>query len=225
MQSAKCKLWFRCGIYTLQFTICILHFALPFSYADDPVEAIQFTYQNLTDLEARFTQQTVLEAVGKTVQNNGTLALKKPGQLRLEYRGTPQRDYVSDGKRLWVSTPGDLQYQVFPVGGAMVPREALTFLNGFGTLQRTFAATTYAPEKPEHGHTYLRLRPRSRTGYRQLDCEFDQRHLLVGLTIYNMSGNQSYYRFSDVRINAGIGAERFRFVPAAGMREVRAETK
>lgn len=197
----------------------------PVVHADDPVEAIQFTYQNLTDLEARFTQQTVLEAVGKTVSNHGSLALKKPGQLRLEYRGTPQRDYVSDGRRLWVYTPGDNQYQVFPVGGAMVPREALTFLNGFGALQRTFTATTYTPDTPARGHTYLRLRPRSRAGYRQLDCDFDPRHLLVGLTIYNMSGNRSHYRFSDVRINTDIGTERFRFVPPTGTREVRVETK
>lgn len=195
------------------------------AWADDPAEAIQFTYQNLTDLEARFTQQTVLVAVGKTVQNNGTLALKKPGQLRLAYRGTPPRDYVSDGKRLWVSTPGDLQYQVFPVGGTMVPREALTFLNGFGALRKWFTVEPIARERTVSGHTYLRLRPRQSTSYRQLECEFNERHLLIELTIFNPSGNRTTYRFSDIRINTGLPDDRFRFVPPGGAHEVRVDGK
>lgn len=188
--------------------------------ADDAVEAIQYTYQNLTDLQAQFTQETVLAAMGKTVANRGTLALKKPGRLRLDYEGNPQRRYISDGKHLWVATPGDLQYQVYPVGGKAVPREALAFLNGFGQLTKLFHVEPFAPQKPQVHHTYLRLRPRAPAGYRHLDCAFDGRHLLIDLTIINLSGNQTRYRFQNVRVNPGLGEAFFRFVPPPGARAV-----
>lgn len=193
------------------------------AHAADPVDAIQDTYQNITDLQAQFSQQTTVEALGKTVSNRGTLSLRRPGQLRLEYQGNPQRVYISDGKKLWVYTPGDLQYQVYAIGGKMVPREALTFLNGFGELRKLFTVEPLARERSDPKHTYLRLRPRQSTSYRQLDCEFNERHLLVRMTIVNPSGNQTHYQFSNVRVNSGVAPELFRFTPPAGAHAVSVE--
>ena len=198
------------------WAMCIPVFAI----AEDPVEAIQLTYHNLQDLTADFTQHTTVEALGKTIGNQGTMALQKPGRLRMEYSGNPKRHYISDGKTLWIYTPGDNQYQNYPVGGQMVPREALTFLSGFGELQRTFAVEPYTPIRQEKDHTYLRLTPRRTRDFRQLECDFDARNLLVGLTIYNPSGNQTAYRFTNVQLNPGLAPGSFRFIPPAGTRAV-----
>ncbi|MBI2346970.1 MAG: outer membrane lipoprotein carrier protein LolA [Deltaproteobacteria bacterium] len=193
--------------------------------AYDPVDAIEATYADLADFRAEFTQQTIVEALGKTVANRGTLAVRKPGLLRMEFAGQPQRQYISDGKQLWIYSPGDNQYQVMPLGGASLPREALTFLNGFGELRRHFIVEPYAPPKKERGHIYLGLRPRGSAGYRLLTCDFEargpMRHLLVALTIYGATGNQTHYRFSNFSINSGLSPDLFRFVPPDGARKVR----
>ncbi|MBI4365572.1 MAG: outer membrane lipoprotein carrier protein LolA [Deltaproteobacteria bacterium] len=188
---------------------------------DDDVEAIQLTYHNLTDWRARFTQSTRVEGLGKTITATGELTVKKPGKLRLEYHTNPPRRYISDGKMLWIYSEGDNQYQVLPLGSGAVPRDALTFLTGFGDLRRTFLIEPAVGDTRPAGYAALRLRPKRKAGYRSLDVVFDARHRLVQLVIVNPSGNRTHYRFDGVEMNTGIADTRFRFTPPAGTHPVK----
>lgn len=171
------------------------------------VDAVEGAYRALQDLTAQFTQTTQVALVDRTVTRNGTFRFKKGGKLRIEYEGKEGKHYVSDGTTLWIYLPGDdASLQTFKVNDETVPKEALSFLSGFGKLTKEFSVASSAafPDAPA-GATALRLTPRSGSRhFESLDALFGPDHLLCELVIRNASGNVSHYRFKDIKTNAGL---------------------
>lgn len=169
---------------------------------DDVLDTVQAKYRSLSTLSANFTQTTKLELLGKTVTSAGTLQLKKPGMMRIDYDDALGKTYISNGKTLWVVDKATKQTDRFKIGGSEVPKEALTFLNGFGDIRSAYGVDTRNTEK--EGNTTLRLVPMAATSYTALDATFRRDGLLVKLAIHNRSGNISRYRFSEIQENPAL---------------------
>jgi outer membrane lipoprotein carrier protein len=199
----------------LPFYLLILS-AAGASAVTDPVQAIQSTYQATKDITADFTQSTYIAVLEKTVKNTGKFMMKKPGLLRIEYTGEHPKQYISDGKKLWVIEPELHQYEVYKVGGDTIPGEALEFLKGFGEMERLFEIAPRQPASPAPGNTpgnaYLRLTPKSGNAqYKWLDCEFGADNILRSIAIHNKSGNISTYVFSNIKSNTGLDDKLFKW--------------
>lgn len=174
---------------------------------DQVLDTIQSKYQRLNTLSARFTQTTKLELLGKTVTTTGTLQLKKPGKMRIEYDDARGKTYISNGKTLWVVDKATKQTDTFKIGSSEVPKEALTFLNGFGDIR-----STYGVGHAEHGKagaSTLQLVPMATTSYTALDATFRADGILQKLAIHNRSGNMSRYTFSDIQENPPLPDSQF----------------
>ena len=185
---------------------------------DELVNQIQTTYRTLSDLQTEFTQQLYVKTLNRAVANTGTLWLKRPGKIRIEYRGATPQQYISDGKSLWLYKPGDTQATVYAVGkNAAIPREALAFLNGFDELRSLFMIKMI---KAKHDGAYLELAPKQQSGYTQLDCQFDRTGLLTALTIHNTTGGTAQYHFSPITTNPGLPETLFHFQTPKGVRIV-----
>jgi len=193
--------------------LLILCFLLPTasfakeSVPQDQIDAIQSTYQSIPGIAADFTQQTYVALIEKTVSKQGKFYFKKGGKLRIEYKGDEERNYVSDGSTLWIYTPGDAaSMQTYEISEETVPREALSFLSGFGKLDKEFSiepskAFTEIPE----GFTALHLKPlRKKAQYKSLDTLFNKDHLLMKLKIHNLSGNVTDYEFTNIKTSVGL---------------------
>lgn len=166
---------------------------------DNVLATVQAKYRSLATLSAKFTQTTQLELLGKTVTATGTLRLKKPGKLRIDYEDALGKNYISNGKMLWVVDKATRQVDAFKMGSSEVPKDALTFLNGFGDIRSAYGVDTRNHEKD--GSTTLRLVPMTVTSYTALDATFRRDGVLVRLAIHNRSGNISRYRFSEIQEN------------------------
>ena len=106
------------------------------------IGAIESTYRSLGDISSTFVQTTDIALVGKTVTKRGTFQFKKGGKIRIEYEGKDGKHYVCDGTTLWTFVPGDeASLQTFTVNDRTMPKEALSFMSGFGKLTREFAVT------------------------------------------------------------------------------------
>lgn len=171
---------------------------------DQQIQVVQNRYQQMTSLSAEFTQRTTLVLLNKTVTNTGTLQLQKPGKLRIDYTDVTAKDYISNGKTLWVVDPQTKQTERYKVGSSQVPKEALTFLNGFGHITDTY---TVAERKP----FAFTLTPKTPTSYSTLDAEFNADGVLTHLIIHNNSGNTSDYQFSHIQIDIPIPESHFHF--------------
>lgn len=178
---------------------------------DGVLDTVQNKYRSLATLSARFTQTTKIELLGKTVTSTGALELKKPGKLRIAYDDPNGKTYISNGKTLWVVDKATKQTDTFKIGSSEVPKEALTFLNGFGDIRTTYGVNTWTAGK--NGSATLQLVPMVSTSYTALDGTFSKDGILQKLTIYNRSGNISRYVFSDVQENPPLADAGFENTP------------
>lgn len=183
------------------------------AFAIEPeVKAIQSTYQQMTDLQANFTQSTFVEVLGSTVKEQGVFSMKKPGMLKIEYTGLHPKQYISNGKKLWIVDIELEQVETLSVSNDTVPKEALEFLKGFGNMSTLFKVSPWEPKSKEAGHTYLKLIPKTASAhYKWLACDFGPDNILKLMTITNVSGNISTYVFTNIRTNTGLDKEMFNY--------------
>src|SRR3989338_1386365 len=127
--------WIASSLALLAMTML---FSFSSIYANSAVQTIQSTYQSISDLQADFVQSTHVAILGKTVKERGIFSMKKPGQLRIEYKGEHPRQYISDGKKLWIVDPELEQVETYKISANTVPKEALELLKGFADMEKLF---------------------------------------------------------------------------------------
>lgn len=180
--------------------------------SSEKIRAIESAYSSLSDMTADFTQTTEIALLDRKVKKHGIFQFKKGGMMRIEYKGRKAKHYVSDGSTLWVYMPGDeTSLQTFAVNDDTVPREAMSFMSGFGKLTKEFSVSgSDAFKKAPKGSTALHLVPKKKGAkYESLDALFGPDDMLVGLIVHNESGNVSRYNFSNFRKNQGLADGHF----------------
>ena len=192
--------------FILLLVSCLL---LPYNFNgvwanDGSVSRIQSVYNSINDLKADFTQTTYVEVLETTMKDRGIFMMKRPNKLRIEYKGTQPKNYISNGKKLWVIDPtsGDVETHLV---SRSVPKEALELLSGFAEMEKLFNVSRFTPKKPQTKYTYLSLKPKAAdVPYSKLDCSFGADGLLRQMTIHNKSGNVSKYVFNNIELNSGL---------------------
>lgn len=175
------------------------------------IAGIESRYQAITSLQAAFTQSTYIATLDKTIANTGTLRLKKPGRFRIDYTGSFPKQYISNGKTIWIYIPGDKQVDVYRLNKKTVSREVLEFLNGFSNLRRDFTIVDVSEKSPPTQYRVL-LKPKStQTPYSQLECLFDASFLMTAVTIHNPNGGSSHYDFTSIESNPDLSENLFLF--------------
>lgn len=172
----------------------------------DAVEAVEAHYRDLVDLTATVVQKNFLKSVGKTQTFEGTLSIKKPGKLRLEY--TNGQVIVVDGKEAWFYSKKSSQairrtFKDFEQ--ANIP---VAFLLGAGAIRKEFEVS-----RPEAGDPrVLDLKPR-KTGaaMKKLRLYTNDSGRITRMIVYDRSGNTSDIVFSDVKEGVGLEDTPFRF--------------
>ncbi len=186
---------------------------------DNIVGNLQHTYQTAVDWQADFSQSTFVELLGKNIEKSGHISIKKPGKLRIEYKGEGERVYISNGKKLWIVTPGDSEVEVYPKLSKILAREALTFLEGLGDIRHDFSvnAVTLAESKnsemQDHALTLLRLTPvHAGSLFQKIILGVDPKNYQVReMTLVNMSNNKTHYIFNNIRFNSRLADGLFEY--------------
>src|SRR5690606_35883412 len=93
---------------------------------------VQAAYEATRDLSMDFVQETYVEVLERKVKKRGRALFQKPGKFAISYEGKKGREYLCDGKTLWIYRNGDKQVEVYGVNNERVPAEALSFLGGLG---------------------------------------------------------------------------------------------
>lgn len=173
---------------------------------DEVAQAIENHYRDLTDLTAKVVQKNNLKTLGKTQTFEGTLFIKKPGRLRLEY--TNGQTIVLDGKTVWFHskksqqaikrTFADIEQANVPVAfllGASEIRSDFDIVQPEGAGQR---AIELLPKKPGAAMKKLRLHS-------------EESGRITAMTIFDKSGNTTEITFADVTEGTGVEDKLFEF--------------
>ena len=160
----------------------------------------------------RFEQQ-VFDRAGKVVERaSGTFAFQRPGKFRWVYDKPHQQVLVGDGSKLWIHDPDLNQVTVKRIDQAISSTPAALLagkddITALFTLRDAGAAdglewVEATPKAADTGFERVRIGLRGRT--------------LAAMELQDQLGGRTLLRFIDLKSNAPVAADSFRFVPPKG---------
>lgn len=183
--------------------------------ADETIEKARALYGRLSDLTASFEQESLWQGVEEPLQSRGTLFLRLPDRVRLEYR-EPEGDLlVADGRVLWtyVRSLRQAVRTELDSTGYHVGRLLLSFLESTADIEPL-------GEEKVGGRSAAAYRVRwSENPFRLADLRVwisRAEGYVVRFEFEDGQGNRTRYVFSKVRTDRGLSDELFRFVPPPG---------
>ena len=161
---------------------------------------------------ARFEQQ-VFDRAGKVVDRAaGTFAFARPGKFRWTYEKPHQQVLVGDGAKLWIHDPDLNQVTVKLIDAAISSTPAALLagkddITALFTLRDAGAAdglnwVEATPKAPDTGFERVRLGLKGKT--------------LAAMELQDQLGGRTLLRFSDLKANAPVPADTFKFTPPQG---------
>jgi outer membrane lipoprotein carrier protein len=179
--------------------------------AQDVVASVENHFRDLADLTSKVTQKNVLKSIGKTQKYEGTLFIKKPGKLRLEYSngqlilidGKAALLYSKKNEQVIKKTFTDFEHMNIPV----------VFLLGAAHIRDDFDVQQADAKKPRE----LELLPRKPgAAMKKMRLRVDDAGRIMELMIFDRSGNTTTITFTDIREGTGVDDQRFIFKAPKG---------
>lgn len=205
------------------------------------VAALEKGYGALSDLQADFSQRTTIASLNREERGAGELFIKKGAgkgaMFRFNY-SKPRQQIISNGKTVWYYLPENKQVMVSEVaslfeGGNAV---ALNYLTGMGQLSADFTAAFAEEGRDKKGDYVLDLVPRKKSPVMtKLRLTVSGRAVeeflasgtvrepfpVISSVVYDQLGNRTRIEFSKVRVNRGIGSDRFTFKVPPGVEVIK----
>lgn len=208
-------------------------FVAPVYGADlkDVIATLEQGYNSLADLQADFSQRTVIASMKREERGKGMLFIKKStgnsAMFRFNYT-KPRQQIVSDGKRVWYYLADNKQVMVSDVAALFAGGNgiALNYLTGLGHVSRDFAISFAREGRDQKGNYMLELVPKKQNQVMtRLRLTIAQSAVeqyrnngkplamfpVVSSEVDDPFGNRTIIEFSRVKINQGIANDRFAF--------------
>jgi outer membrane lipoprotein carrier protein len=161
---------------------------------------------------ARFEQQ-VFDRAGKVVERaSGTFAFQRPGKFRWVYEKPNQQLLVGDGTKLWIHDPDLNQVTVKRIDQAISSTPA-ALLAGKDDITSLF---TLRDAGAADGLNWVEATPKAQdTGFERVRLGL-QGKTLAAMELQDQLGGRTLLRFYDLKPNAPVAPDTFRFVPPKG---------
>jgi len=178
---------------------------------DEVIQTVENHYGTLIDLTAKVVQKNILKAIERIQTFEGTLWIKKPGKLRLEYTngqlilidGDTALFYSKKSEQVVKKKFTDFQQMNIPVA----------FLLGAAHIRDDFEVVQPDPQKPR----FLELHPRKQgAAMKKITIQADDGGRIMQMAIFDRSGNITEIAFSDVKEETGVKDKSFVFKAPKG---------
>jgi outer membrane lipoprotein carrier protein len=178
---------------------------------DETIASVENHYRELHDLTAKVTQNNLLKSVGKTQKFEGTLWINKPGKLRLEY--TNGQLILIDGKAALLYSRKSEQVIKKAFTDFEQMNIPVAFLLGAAHIRDDFEVF----QADAKTLRLLELRPKKKSAaMKKLWIQIDEAGRIIGLSIFDKSGNVTGIDFSDIREDTGFDDKMFTFKAPKG---------
>jgi outer membrane lipoprotein carrier protein len=186
--------------------------------AESLVKRIEERHARTKDLVARFVQSYRSGLLGRELVERGIVSIKRPGQMRWEYKDPEEKLFVSDGKTFYFYVPEDKQVIVQEQEGQRSLAARLLF--GSGGLLEEFEATLDEPW--EDGVLTVRLVPREENAeIERAYIDVEPSGLIRSILLEDIQGNRTRFRFDNLRENTNLPDRLFRFEIPPGVEVIR----
>lgn len=176
------------------------------SKQEDTALLVERHYQSLSTLAAKVRQKNFYKSLNKTQIFEGTIVVKKPGRLRLDY--TNGQTIVINSDEAWFYSKKSRQaikrsFKDFD--RANIP---VAFLLGAASIRDDFDAAQPGPERPRE----IELFPKKPSAaMKKLRIKADENGRIIELVIFDRSGNVTEISFSEIQEGGGVDDNLFVF--------------
>jgi outer membrane lipoprotein carrier protein len=177
----------------------------------DVVSAVENHYRDLVDLTATVVQKNHMKAIGKTQTFEGTLWIKKPGKLRIDY--TNGQVLLVEGKAALFYSKKSAQLVKKTFTGIQEMNIPVAFLLGAAHIRDDF--DVLQPD-PQSSRSLELLPKKAGAAMKKLNLRTDDAGRITGLTIFDRSGNVTEIAFTGIKEGTGIEDRTFAFKAPKG---------
>jgi outer membrane lipoprotein carrier protein len=193
------------------------------------VKQLQARYERTKDLQADFTQKTMIEGFERPIMSSGKLYIKKPGRLRWNYLDPSVEDIQVNQDDIKVYVPEHKQVLVGKLTQMAASKAPLELLQGAATLEESFTIEpTPGKGRGLGGIRLLTLLPKSHEGEAEKSLKrivlevFPKTYFIRKLSLYENSGNVASFEFSSLQANMGLSDSVFNLKLPADVEVVKA---
>jgi outer membrane lipoprotein carrier protein len=184
--------------------------------AAEVAASLQKKYDSIRDFSADFVHNYEGGVLRKTLKETGSVQILKPGRMRWLYTSPQKKQFVSDGRKVYIYVPADRQVIVSDVPQADQATSAVLFLAGKGNLTRDFTVS-FAAGAPADAYA-LKLLPKVKeSDYEWLEVVVDKTTFQIRALSFEDKGGRSTFRFSNFKENTGLAEKIFAFKIPAGV--------
>jgi outer membrane lipoprotein carrier protein len=180
------------------------------------VDAIQKQYDATDTFQARFVQKSYLKILGQSQKAEGTVAIKKPGKMKWDYKAPDRQILVSNDQGLWLYLPDEKQVTKMKAQSIYSSNTPALFLAGRGKLTESF---TIGKVTEERGLYVAELIPRDKAqNLSKMVLLADKKNFqIVGSRVYDNLGNRTEMIFSNSKTNPTLEKQLFQFKVPKGV--------
>ncbi len=184
----------------------------------DIAERVDRHYNTLSSLRTEFTE--IYRGGGISRNESGVMYLKKPGRMRWDYETPQKKVFLTDGKTAWFYVPGEKQARRTAVKNLEDFKSPLRYLLGHSKLEKEFhdlrVVTTGTGAAP--GDVLLSGIPKGMEDrVQEVRLEIAPDGSITRISIEELDGSYTEFRFQHPEQNVKISDASFRFVPPAGV--------
>ncbi|MFH1596721.1 MAG: outer membrane lipoprotein carrier protein LolA [Pseudomonadota bacterium] len=191
---------------------------------EEVMKRVQAQYDKAGAFQARFRQESKLQAAHQTDSAAGGMYFQNPCRMRWQYETPPQqkKEVVSDGRLVWIYLPQDSLVMVYKMDQVLRSDLVMRFFSGIGQFQKDFNISWNRP--PEGSGSYvINLFPKKeQPELKRLTLTINPRTYLVeNLEFSNAMGEETRFTFSQMKLGVNLRRDFFTFTPPPGVQVVR----
>lgn len=177
------------------------------------LKTVENRYNHAQTLQVSFRES--YKAPQRPVRTeSGTLLLRKPGRMRWDYTSPQGKLFVSDGKYLYLYTPGEHRVEKMKMKESEDMRVPLAFLLGRLNFGKEFRSIE---SRPEGSGTFVTAEPKSNNlPYTRVEFLISPNYEIQQVRVTGYDNSIIDFSFGDEKMNPRLDARLFQFQMPAG---------
>lgn len=197
--------------YLQMFVFVLLSF-MSSVWASDAKSDFQQRFHAIRTMHATFNQSIEFKTRASST-SSGKMALARPGRFRWETLKPMTQLVVADGTRLWIYDEDLEQVTVRKQSGALQSAAGLFLSDNDDHLLQSFDVSVAKKGKMTHFDLHSKS---TRADFKHVIFLFED-NMLRGMELFDALGQHTIVRFQNIKINAAVPAQMFKFTPPHGV--------
>lgn len=174
---------------------------------------------------SKFEQEYVSTLKGKTKKGNGTIEYKYPGQIRFETNTPSTVIFVSNGVKAWYYRAPFIEGEQGEVTESKASEGSTIYIKFFDSLKNGLVSNDYYDvKKGEPATIVFKPKTAKELGIKESMLYFKSKGSqkfedLQAINLVFADGKNSKLKFVDLKVNPGMGTDRFNFTPPANTKK------